>query len=599
MQYESFQFRRDAFHAAPMRITLEENALPGAESDLRYSVWVAAITAGLQRGDDMAGVEITMRFDGTTGGGSAGTAFCLAFLTALDGRTLPDDFALTGQIFPDGMIGPIGGFETKAAAAARAGKRTLYFSPLQETDTGRSWKTVDGKFPIRLQPVANVRELYERIHGLYHPSAAPAQAAPGVPARFSDYWRRRYIREQVQVTACLADTRRSLQQHSLRAGDRSAAHILPLIDHAERAFAAGAEAYAANQAGHCNAFVHAWRDALAYKATLTLADHFAEADVFNGRSDRFIRQAMQGKKGMDETDFEALGLAVQFASDFDLWPARAEFLADMKQRSEFLLHAPEKRPAATRPASAPAQLPLDELLFERLVEAEALAFNREDYASSLQSLARLTPAGPPLNHHTALVERYFRVASHTATSERVTFQEIDSGPVPDRQGRDGQLEPLIALSLLRFDRMDGLSLYREGRALRKLLGVPDQDPLAAAPDSAPALLALSAQSHASFLARNEGLSAWELVGDYDDAKAGRTFRPCVDAARAQAIDAINDCNRRGIACIDPAQSVKTGDFQRDDDDMRNSARLVAALISYDRAFFQARALLMTFRSDEN
>ena len=58
----------------------------------------------MQRNDVMNGVRITVEFSGDVDGPSAGSVMCLSILSAMDGRTLPEDFAMTGTIMPDGTI---------------------------------------------------------------------------------------------------------------------------------------------------------------------------------------------------------------------------------------------------------------------------------------------------------------------------------------------------------------------------------------------------------------------------------------------------------------------------------------------------------------
>src|SRR5690606_15603718 len=58
-------------------------------------------------------------------GPSAGVAMVMALVSALTGKTMPSDMAMTGEISLRGQVLPVGGIKEKATAAARAGIKTV------------------------------------------------------------------------------------------------------------------------------------------------------------------------------------------------------------------------------------------------------------------------------------------------------------------------------------------------------------------------------------------------------------------------------------------------------------------------------------------
>ena len=156
----------------PLRVIIAEDTPEGSGSDIRVNVWLAAVTAAMLRNDTLYGATISVAFYGNIGGPSAGGVTCLAILSALDGRTLPNDFAMTGSILPDGTIGVVGGIPEKMAAAARAGKKRMLIPALSGSmvrDThGRPIDifALAQRLNLELHRVSNVEEAYAIVHGL-------------------------------------------------------------------------------------------------------------------------------------------------------------------------------------------------------------------------------------------------------------------------------------------------------------------------------------------------------------------------------------------------------------------------------------------------
>ncbi len=169
-----FSFRRTG-EDTPLRIFIAEDTPSGSGPSIRSSVWLAAITAAMQRNDVMNGVRITVEFSGDVDGPSAGSVMCLSILSAMDGRTLPEDFAMTGTIMPDGTIGAVGGIALKVRAAIKRGCRRIYIPMCQRFERQKDDTLVDlfrlgEEENVVVRPVRSIGEAYSNLYGLPPPS---------------------------------------------------------------------------------------------------------------------------------------------------------------------------------------------------------------------------------------------------------------------------------------------------------------------------------------------------------------------------------------------------------------------------------------------
>ena len=155
----------------PLRILIGDGTSGGSGETIRNNVWLAAITAAMLRNDTMHGVTITLEFPGNIDGPCAGGVACLAILSALDGHTLPDDFAMAGTILPDGTIGVVGGVPEKMRAAARSGIRRIFLPGFLRIVKDSQGEDVDlsrlaEELKVELHRVTNISEAYAILHNL-------------------------------------------------------------------------------------------------------------------------------------------------------------------------------------------------------------------------------------------------------------------------------------------------------------------------------------------------------------------------------------------------------------------------------------------------
>ena len=155
----------------PLRIMIADDTPNGSGRTIHSSVWLAAVTAAMQRNDTLHGTTIVVEFSGLVDGPSAGGVTCLTILSALDGRPLPDDFAMTGTILPDGTIGAVGGIGAKMRAAAYAGKKRIFIPAFERFDNDSKGNAIDlqslaDMLGVKLYRVENIAEAYALLHRL-------------------------------------------------------------------------------------------------------------------------------------------------------------------------------------------------------------------------------------------------------------------------------------------------------------------------------------------------------------------------------------------------------------------------------------------------
>lgn len=155
----------------PLKIILANDTPEGTGASIQGSVWLAAVTAAMFRKDPMNGVRITVEFSGDIDGSSAGGIMCLSILSAMAGRQIPDDFAMTGTIMPDGTIGIVGGVAQKVNAAIQRGCKRICIPRYPRFETQEDGSVVDlftlgVDKNVTVKPVQNIDEVYSFLYGV-------------------------------------------------------------------------------------------------------------------------------------------------------------------------------------------------------------------------------------------------------------------------------------------------------------------------------------------------------------------------------------------------------------------------------------------------
>jgi ATP-dependent Lon protease len=112
-------------------------------------------------------------------GPSAGVTMATAINSALTGRRVRRDVAMTGEITLRGRVLPIGGLKEKLLAAHRAGIKTFVFPEKNRKDLVDVPKEILDT--VEMKPVSTIDEVF-KIALLPGPSLTPAQIEAAQPS---------------------------------------------------------------------------------------------------------------------------------------------------------------------------------------------------------------------------------------------------------------------------------------------------------------------------------------------------------------------------------------------------------------------------------
>ena len=152
---------------APVKVSVVEDTPSGVGNSLRASLWLAVTTASISMNRDLAGTTVNFETSGCVDGPSAGGIFCLAVMSAIEGREFPSDFAMTGTILADGTIGAVGGVAEKLRAASAAGiKRVCIPASVRMDEDFVDLIDLGRELGLELHQVSTIGEAYRLLHGL-------------------------------------------------------------------------------------------------------------------------------------------------------------------------------------------------------------------------------------------------------------------------------------------------------------------------------------------------------------------------------------------------------------------------------------------------
>jgi len=109
-------------------------ANPLTELDTQATARIAAFVAASLAGVNYYDYDYYVIMESNTmiiGGPSAGALMTIGFLSLLLNKTIYPNITMTGMVYPDGMIGPVGGLKGKLEAVASAGFK-VFLIPLGE-----------------------------------------------------------------------------------------------------------------------------------------------------------------------------------------------------------------------------------------------------------------------------------------------------------------------------------------------------------------------------------------------------------------------------------------------------------------------------------
>lgn len=169
---------------AGVSVSFSESEVGGQGPEVRAAGWTAAVQSALLLGLDPSKLSYTYALQGHVDGPSAGAFMTVGTLAAILGDQVPNDFAMTGTINPDGSIGPVGGIPQKIDGAAKAGIKTILVPAGQASDIDlNTQQPVDlvkrgADQGVSVKLISNIYDAYQQATG----KALPQPQSGGKPS---------------------------------------------------------------------------------------------------------------------------------------------------------------------------------------------------------------------------------------------------------------------------------------------------------------------------------------------------------------------------------------------------------------------------------
>ena len=592
-------------HDGPLKVLIAEDTPSGSGESMRSSVWLAAVTAAMIRGDAMDGVRITVEFPGDFDGPSAGAMICLSILSALDGREPPSDFAMTGTILPDGTVGLVGGVAEKLRAAAANGIRRVCIPAFERFEKQPDGEVEDlfrigEKIGLEVIPVVSVEEAYAVLHGLPRPMpfVGDEHELFALPRETEDLLVRTY-----------RDALDRIREH---VSDTPAAEAKELLEDFPN-FYSPQSAMIAHEGGQL--FTAVQNAAFA-------AEAWGARNENTGR----IRSVLDRFPSLDSEDPPPPPLREEYRAglcSFDSWnDRRADRLFSNDDEPESAEAPGHARPDGVADIAAQlftdnlsadlfalylefAQFSLDEKRLESFDDDELVAARRVELLKSMciilfermQKLDErlavpLAATFPPLSGDERVVraERLFHVAWRAVQSS-LDADVVSAGNEADPE-TDWEEDRLADDVHYRAFRLAAVDAESDHAALEESGALSDRSWHAART----LFSQVDVFVRAGVLFAKYGVEIQvEKDENGDLIPRNPTFlHHLIRAARARALAGIAECRAAGVPCPGPIQTVEFADSKRDDP---SADRFHDVLESYWKASVSAKALLMAFRPE--
>lgn len=590
----------------PLRVMISDDTPSGSGQSLHSSLWLAAVTAAMLRGDTMHGTTITVEFSGNVDGPSAGGVTCLAILSAIDGLPLPDDFAMTGTILPDGTIGVVGGIPEKMRGAAKAGIKRLFVPAFLRICKNYKGEEVDvsrlaDELNLKLFRVENIAEAYAILHN------KPYQSGKHINIRSMTKLSR-------EVEDVLLPVYRELSQKvSEKMKQYPDLKSYPAVmDGYELSPALARDFYQEGKLLPATLQIfHTWQAWEAWEKSENFLDKFLQENIVDWSKIHYLREYHYRKillalrKAFDK-EGEALfekrkkrklsffqklfgkehekyhgyfpfekGLG-EITAQLEPVSREVEFLARMQVL--FNTRMPEKE------MNMASEKELDEVSRTEQSLLELLYLATRDNSELDKFLGKLGKALPRLhaNSRAEEVERLFYSASCAANSVAgenfQDFMSVKAGSALKEETavkKEWQDNPFISFAVeMQMQALEDHSLL--------------------SPDSTKPLYNRAYHVQASLKSQISALTLSSAVLVIYGADQSNDFIPhLLRNAREAAIQNISDCVSAGIPCL-PAIC----DFETAEND-QNGAGVFKSLAAYWRASLYSKALLMSFKQDKS
>lgn len=546
------KFRLSRGGTGPLRVSASDDTPGGSAPESRASLWQAAMTAALLRNDPLTGVRVEYEYSGLNGGPSAGAVFCLAILSALDGRPFPSDFAMTGTIMPDGTVGLVGGVAHKLEGAKAAGIRRVCIPAFARFESDDDGSYVDlvargRELGLELHLVSNVEEAYAILHGL---SSAPADALPD-----SEVYAEAPAQEKPLFECIVRSGRQaaySRENYEEALDDPSVAKVMESVSDLMQALFPTSDMDTALSAGMLHLALRQSSENLAAWGGLDqlarrLSDVLPQFDLSSPEGYRKWDDELQerfAQLGHQVEDIEAAWL-LDPRSRGPLGALSAQCVS-VNWYSE--ISNRKLRLQASTPAPSDRQKEKGkngELLVHELVKEVVCARFEKFFAAENQGwqiLAKTLPQREPARPVEEVEGLFFAAQKALADAMDQEFAE----------DRSTLVEASFDWSLYLIKRNEAAQYHAQALSLKE-----DGDPVA------PFALMMSTMAQADTLAH--GFMARTMASP--EMRLNRTFLSyLLRTSRVQAVRALAECSKAQIPCPRVRFHLELGDFHRDDDE---------------------------------
>ena len=601
------EFRRSSERNAPPQIGVVEDTPVGTGTVLRSAIWQSAITAALHRNDDLAGVDVTFRFQGRIDGPSAGGILCLALLSCLDGKAIPADVAFTGTILPDGTIGQVAGIAHKLVAAKKRGCRRVIvpsFVRFQEDlETGElvDLREIAKSLDLTLYAAESIEDAYRFAHGLPAETSEPVERQVEALSNEVESWLKTQYVQHLKIGDDIFNKLPDSEKKDLFA-DQLFSVFFESRSQAESAYRSGRLFHAFDQVLEWSDFLQARErnkkvledltaEANAKKAPLTAATLRKQLDAAITEA---FKQCPNEIQLLSEASKKIGPLGAQHFADIGGVPITRAYAAAL----EDVLDPTIKQIQETKPEDFPDGLTAEKAVWNvvviyklfQLILVNGTKVRLTESISEQSHLASVLPQEPKSAKRGVAVAKFFH------SGFLATHQSLDS-TIAELASAYGLSHAELGQNLFESDIEYG--------ALRSIVPMCDDlyETLVEAPPDSPQqqfFAALSTQVFAHRIAESAGLVVrWGELNTTKDGNGEWKYER-VEAlsfllrrARENALKNLARCHRDRVPCPEALRHFQAAESQRDDP----SIDKVSVLTEYWKSSLQAQALCMLFNPE--
>jgi len=589
--YVKISYSREPESREPLTIAISEQ-LPQSSGDaLRASIWQAAMVAALEKKDPLQGVSLQFTVPGLIDGPSAGCAFTLAIMSAIDGLPFPTNIVATGSILPDGTIGRVGGLHYKIMAARNAGINQIIIPDYLRFEIDAEKQiTVDVKqlasvLGLKTIPVTTISEAYARLHGKMPAFSRRVDDKINMPYAADRYFLRQYERYRHYLSFVFSEYPDIVAESNDFAGC-----VSDTLAYANRADQAASMDYldlAVNYMRHAVSRLNGHIQ--------TLSD-VADEEVMNSLGDILPQRlgTMQAPLDMVKAA-QAEGLSVggiQFLADIAEGRALADYLGVLGSVRDLQAEVVGEAKDSELMSAEELEAAEDDLLiyqFQFHVGVNIISDIFINYVTNIVELDKSLsyPYGYKLKQAGGIENLFYStyLASQSTLSYSMSSFCEDMGIDPN---------VLYIEAIMQYPEMSAAFNNYPSEGREEVLGRDDLDQ-----EFLKAALSLSyigsiAQSARFVMSVIELDPAFDEFGNITYSRTG-LLHQLLRIARKRALDSVLTCKERGLPWLSAAIVFRGADFLRDDPTVDKTE----VLAGYWQASLQANAIMLMLEPDKN